>query len=234
MSTQKTSRRPKRAHKCESMGEVVNAQREALKYTIREAKASEKMRQQMLREAPSSERIEELKYRHTRERLKDQEKITRLIDDIGHVEAAGNRESLNAEIGPTKLKTMHMDRFETSKLHNCYKDIFNKFESIDIRANQVATERYNEYKEKKTLDLLNSKRAVLGKLVAIQKHALHGKTFNGNSSRTQSDTSQRNSARSSSSDTSSVASYATFNTAATSTKIKAQQQKIGKNVPRLF
>lgn len=216
------------------MDEVVNVQREAIKSTINEAKTNEKRRQQMLRDAPTSERRDELKNRYTRERLKEQEKITNLIDDVGHVEAAGNRESLNAQIGPIKLKTMHMDRFETSKLHSCYKDIFNKFESIDTRANRVAIERYDEYKEKRTLGLLQSKRECLGKLVTMQQNSLHGKTFNANDHNKTRQRSARSSQSGRSSDTSSVASYATFNNPPTATKIEAQKQKIGKNVPRLF
>jgi hypothetical protein len=233
MSTEKSPRNIQRARKCKSMDDVVNTQRTALKQTIYEAKANEKIRQQMLRDAPSAERIEELKVRHTRERLKDQERITRLIDDVGHVAAAGQRQSLNAPLAPAKLTTMDKDRFETSHLHNIYKDVFNKFDSIDTRANQVAGERYNEYKEKKTLMLLQSKRDCLGKLVAIQKQAVCGKTSNNNN-RNYGGSTHRSSARSSSSDTSSVASYATFNAPPTTSKVKAQQQKIGKNVPRLF
>ena len=220
-----------RARKCQTMEEVVNSQREALKITIAEAKANEKIRNQMLRDAPSAERIEELKYRHHKERLKEQEKISQLIDDISSVQSNGNRQSLNAPIGPKKLDTMHKDRFETAHLHHSYKDIFNKFDAIDTRANQVASERYNEYKEKKTLALLQSKRECLNKLVSIQKQALHGKTFDAGSLSTGRSRSTTNSR---SSDTSSVASYATFNAPATETKEVLQRRNVGKNVPKLF
>lgn len=231
MSVRETAaRKPKRSHKCSTMGEVVNTQREALKQTINEAKDNEKIRQQMLKDAPSSERIQELKIRHSKERLKDQERITRLIDDVGHVEAAGQRETLNAPLAPPKITTMDKNRFENYHLKTCYEDVFTKFDAIDTRANQVAFERYNEYKEKKTLMLLQSKRECLGKLVAIQKQAVHGKTFNNNGGRN----TQRSSSRSSFSDSSSVASYATFNAPPSNTKAKAQHDKVGKHVPRLF
>mmetsp|Transcript_7344 Transcript_7344/g.12338 ORF Transcript_7344/g.12338 Transcript_7344/m.12338 type:complete len:186 (+) Transcript_7344:96-653(+) len=185
----------------------------------------------MLKDAPSSERIQELKIRHSKERLKDQEKITRLIDDVGHVEAAGQRETLNEPLAPPKIKTMDKNRFENYHLKTCYEDMFSKFDAIDTRANQVASERYNEYKEKKTLMLLQSKRECLGKLVAIQKQAVRGKTFNNNNV---GSSTYRSSSRSSFSDSSSVASYATFNAPPSNTKVKAQQEKVGKNVPRLF
>lgn len=227
--------------KCHSAQDVAMVQRQALIETIKEAEQNETMRRQLLAKAPSEKRVKQLKNRYEQERAREQEKISQLMTDLERISAAAKEGAIDMrsrQTGPPpKIPGCDKDRFAMSQYHTVYQGQYNKMCAQSKHAEWKMRERYDEYAEKRKLNLLQKKRDILCKLVTVQRNALTEShlakrggwepSWQVQSARTWSDTSSVATSRTSRSE----ASYATFAPPAPKPSIPSRVSKI--SLPRL-
>eukprot|EP01041_Mallomonas_annulata_P012683 gene12683-26712_t len=170
---------------CKSGNEVVNSQLDAMKHRVSEAMQAEGKRKKIFSDKkyilPPS-KLKQLEARHEEERIKDQEQITQLLSDFQAMKShyAENEPDLSKRKPQSAMNfstSTRTDRFNKQMYIadiNFNREAYNKFETVDLAfMKRQATPKYDEYAEKRKLQLLVQKRDVLSKLSTIQRAELY-------------------------------------------------------------
>ena len=160
---------------------VIERQRVCLMEAIREAREAEEKRMDFLdNKLPRSVRTK-YEERFAAERARDQEKLDYLVSDYkimkkavasGEFAAAQRERSQALRTVEGKFPQQHYNRFEG--LENPVDIVFHRtiigmFDRHDKKFEAKLAPKFNEYAEKKRLVLLEDKRALLHKLVSVQR-----------------------------------------------------------------
>ena len=178
------------ATKTSGPDELVYLQRQSLVAAIKEAQQSENERLKRIENVKSKASAAQLKERYEKERLRDQEKLTRLLQDyeqVRELKADGslgivhsNRKNQKLEPGKTKRSSTEVSRFhgfESITDLNFQKGRIESFEISDLIHARRNAPRYDEYAEKRKLKLLHEKRVLISNLVSLHSSELQAGIF---------------------------------------------------------
>jgi hypothetical protein len=156
--------RPK-SYPTPSFSEITSSQKKSLLQTIQEANANELKRLEMMRNATSQHRLQELSQRYEKERVLDQQRISNLVNDLKCLQSLRENEQnvivkrseFNHTTHPSSslpsLPVLNSERMPADSLHNFYKENYQKTISIDRKAANRRVDRFDEYAEKKKVYL---------------------------------------------------------------------------------
>jgi len=173
--------------------DVLQRQRDALVSAIKDADREEAKRLKRLDDAPKESRAA-LEARYDHDRAHDQERIKHLLFDYKVLkEKCDDGELpklLETRARPTSGARHHgqplVNRFAGCEDENdaiFMRQLYKRFDTLEAQAKRRTLPKYNESFENHKLKLLNQKRELLHKLVAVQTNELNGRVTGGGTAR---------------------------------------------------
>ena len=193
MSASAAARRPKQAT---TASEIIEKQKQTLVSAIKDADREEAKRLQRLDNLPTKEARAALEARFDHDRTHDQERIKHLLfdykvlkekcDDGELPTLLESRARLTGGVRQTNNGQPLVNRFAGCEDENdatFMRQVYKRFDTLEAQAKRRTLPKYNESFEHHKLKLLNQKRELLHKLVAVQTNELNGCVTGGGSSR---------------------------------------------------